>query len=186
MYRGKSFLNAFNEVKNKLNKPILFTEFGADSYNAITDKEDQKMQAFYMVENWKEIYENVAGLGKAENSIGGFTFQFSDGWWKHGQTTHLDTHDTSASWATAAYYLDYKEGHNNMNEEWFGICEKGPTNVKGLYTLYPRAAYYALKEAHQINPYSEGVTVDVITKHFNKIKLSEALLKSTKNKTSLD
>jgi hypothetical protein len=30
--------------------------------------------------------ENAAGLGKAGNSIGGFTFQFSDGWWKYGQT----------------------------------------------------------------------------------------------------
>ena len=32
-----------------------------------------------------------------------------------------------------------------MNEEWFGICAKGPSDVSGLYTLYPRAAYYALK-----------------------------------------
>ena len=60
-----------------------------------------------------------------------------------------------------------------MNEEWFGICAKGPTNKKGLYTLYPRAAYYALKEAHQINPYSKGVTADLISKHFSEINLSE-------------
>jgi hypothetical protein len=30
----------------------------------------------------EEIYQNAAGLGKAGNSMGGFTFQFSDGWWK--------------------------------------------------------------------------------------------------------
>jgi hypothetical protein len=27
-----------------------------------------------MVENWKEIYENAAGLGKAGNSMGGLLF----------------------------------------------------------------------------------------------------------------
>ncbi|ARV14429.1 glycoside hydrolase family 2 TIM barrel-domain containing protein [Polaribacter sp. SA4-12] len=186
MYRGKSFGDAFEKVKAKLNMPILFTEFGADAFNSIENKEDQKMQAFYMVENWKEIYQNAAGLGKAENSIGGFTFQFSDGWWKFGQTINLDKHDDNASWVGGGYDLDLIKGNKNMNEEWFGICAKGPTNEKGLYTLQPRAAYYALKEAHQINPYSKGVTADLIAKHFSKIKLSEALLKSTKNKTSLD
>ena len=133
-----------------------------------------------MVENWKEIYENAAGLGKSENCIGGFTFQFSDGWWKFGQTINLDKHDNNASWVGGGYDLDLIKGDKNMNEEWFGICAKGPTNKKGLYTLYPRAAYYALKEAHQINPYSKGVTADLISKHFSEINLSEALLKSTK------
>jgi hypothetical protein len=180
MYRGKSFRDAFNVVKKKLNIPILFTEFGADAFDAINNKEDQKKQAFYLVENWKEIYLNAAGLGKAENSIGGFTFQFSDGWWKYGQTINLDVHDNNASWATQAYDFDFKNGSNNMNEEWFGICSKGPTNNKGFYTLNPRAAYYVLKEAHQINPYSKGVTVDQILKHFNKIKLTDALLKVVK------
>jgi hypothetical protein len=45
---------------------------------------------------------------------------------------------------------------NNMNEEWFGICAKGPTNARGLYDLYPRAAYYVLREAHNVNPFAEG------------------------------
>ena len=153
MYRGKSFGDAFERASKELNKPIMFTEFGADAFNALTNQEDQKMQAFFMLENWKEIYQNAAGLGKANNSIGGFTFQFSDGWWKLGQTENLDVHDNGASWSNGGYYLDTKNGSNNMNEEWFGICAKGPTNSAGLYTLYPRAAYYALKQAHSINPY---------------------------------
>jgi len=98
MYRGKSFSDAFERVKKELDMPILFTEFGADAFNAVSNQEDQKMQAFYMVENWKEIYQNAAGLGKAGNAIGGFTFQFSDGWWKYGQTKNLEVHDNNASW----------------------------------------------------------------------------------------
>ena len=42
MYRGVSFGDAFQKVKDKLNKPMLFSEFGADAFNAIDNSEDQK------------------------------------------------------------------------------------------------------------------------------------------------
>jgi len=185
MYRGKSFTDAFERVKKELNMPILFTEFGADAFNVKYNKEDQEMQAFYLLENWKEIYQNAAGIGKSGNAIGGFTFQFSDGWWKYGQTKNLDIHDNNASWFNRGYNLDIVGSNNNMNEEWFGICAKGPTNTEGFYALYPRAAYYALKEAHQLNPYLEGVTATFITSYFSKIKLTDAVLKAIENKSSL-
>lgn len=185
MYRGKSFGDAFKRVKNELNMPIMFTEFGADAFNAVTNEEDQKMQAHFMVENWREIYQNAAGLGKAENSLGGFTFQFSDGWWKFGQTKDLDVHDNNASWSNGGYYIDFKEGKNNMNEEWFGICAKGPTNAAGLYTLYPRAAYYSLQEAHRINPFDEGVTSSSVAKHFSNISLMDGVLRARGGNASM-
>jgi hypothetical protein len=186
MYRGVSFGDAFDVVKQKLNKPILFTEFGADAFNALDNEEDQFSQAYYMVGNWKEIYENAAGLGKAGNSIGGFTFQFSDGWWKFGQTSNLDVHDNNASWSNGGYQRDFKAGENNMNEEWFGICAKGPTNERGLYTLYPRAAYYALKEAHRLNPYSPGTTTASVNAYFDNIQLMEAVLRARGDKAALE
>jgi hypothetical protein len=185
MYRGKSFTDAFERVKKELGMPILFTEFGADAFNAVSNEEDQKMQAFYMVENWKEIYQNAAGLGKAGNAIGGFTFQFSDGWWKYGQTKNLDVHDNNASWSNGGYYLDIKGSNNNMNEEWFGICAKGPTNSKGLYTLYPRAAYYNLKEVHSINPLEKGLTATSILNHFSKINLMDGVLRARGDKAAI-
>ena len=185
MYRGVSFGDAFERVKKEYNKPILFTEFGADAFNAIANEEDQQSQAYYMVGNWKEIYENAAGLGKAGNSLGGFTFQFSDGWWKYGQTTNLFIHDNNASWSNGGYREDYQEGENNMNEEWFGICAKGPTNERGLYQLYPRAAYYALKEAHGINPLAKGTTLSSIENCFSNILLMDAVLKARGDKAAL-
>lgn len=184
MYRGVSFGDAFERVKKEYGKPFMLTEFGADAFNAVQNQEDQESQAYYMVGNWKEIYANAAGLGKAQNSIGGFTFQFSDGWWKFGQTTNLDIHDNNASWANGGYQRDFKEGENNMNEEWFGICAKGPTNSKGLYTLYPRAAYYALKEVHLLNPLQLGTTSQTIEDHFDKITLVEATLKARGDKAA--
>ncbi|MFK2819586.1 glycoside hydrolase family 2 TIM barrel-domain containing protein [Flavobacteriaceae sp. LMIT009] len=185
VYRGVSFGDMFHEVKDKFNKPIMFTEFGSDAFNAINNQEDQKMQAFFMVGNWKEIYQNAAGNGKAGNSIGGFTFQFSDGWWKFGQTKNLDVHDNNASWSNGGYYIDLKPGQNNMNEEWFGICAKGPTNERGLYDLYPRAAYYSLKEAHQLDPYGEGVTSESIESYFSNINLMDAVLRARGDKAAL-
>jgi len=185
MYRGKSFGNAFEVIKQVYGKPVLFTEFGADAFNAIENQEDQKSQAFYMVNNWKDIYQNAAGLGKAGNSIGGFTFQFSDGWWKYGQTKNLDVHDSNASWSNPGYGRDHQEGNNNMNEEWFGVCAKGPTNSRGLYELYPRAAYYALKEAHKMNPYTDGVDAKFVDNYFNNISLMDAVLKARGDKAAM-
>jgi len=179
-YRGVSFGDMFQVVKDKLNKPIMFTEFGADAFSAVENAEDQRSQAYYMVGNWKEIYENAAGLGKVGNSVGGFTFQFSDGWWKFGFDDRKNAviHDNNASWSNGGYQSDFVEGENNMNEEWFGICAKGPTDSRGLYQLYPRAAYYALQETHSLNPLAPGMTVEKIENHFSNINLMDFVLKA--------
>lgn len=187
MYRGKSFVDAFTRVRDELDLPILFAEFGSDAFNARDNKEDQYMQAYYDVENWKDIYANVAGLGKAGNSLGGFTFQFSDGWWKYAQTKNLEVHDNVASWSNGGYNMDQaKEGDNNMNEEWFGICAKGPTSPSGLYTLYPRAAYYALQDVHAFNPYAPGVTAASLDQYFNSINIMGATLKARGDKAAFE
>lgn len=185
VYRGVSFGDLFERVKNEYGKPVLFTEFGADAFNVLSNQEDQNAQAFYLKGNWKEIYENAAGLGKTGNAIGGYTFQFSDGWWKYGQTKNLDTHDSNASWSNGGYQKDYVEGQNNMNEEWFGICAKGPTNEKGHYQLYPRAAYYVLKNIHKLNPFQEGVNKQVVNSHFGEANLMDAVLRARADKAAL-
>jgi len=185
VYRGVSFGDLFERVKKEYGKPVLFTEFGADAFNVQTNQEDQNAQAFYLKGNWKEIYENAAGIGKTGNAIGGYTFQFSDGWWKYGQTKNLDLHDSNASWSNGGYQKDYTEGQNNMNEEWFGICAKGPTNEKGHYQLYPRAAYYVLKDIHKLNPFKEGVSNQVISTHFNETNLMDAALRARGDKAAL-
>ena len=188
MYRGVSFVDAFDRVKKELNKPILFTEFGADAFNALTNEEDQYSQAYYMVGNWKEIYQNAYGMGKANNAIGGFTFQSSDGWFKSGfnDRKNADVHDSEAAWPSNGYSRDQaKPGDKNMNEEWFGICAKGPTNTRGLYKLYPRAAYYALKEVHQLNPYDQGVNGEFVENYFNNVNLMDAVLKARGDKAAM-
>jgi hypothetical protein len=186
VYRGKSFGDLFERVKKEYGKPVLFTEFGADAYNEVANQEDQYSQSFYLLNNWKEIYENAAGLSKAENSLGGFTFQFSDGWWKYKQSSNLEVHDANASWSNGGYTRDYVKGENNMNEEWFGICAKGPTNEKGLYELYPRSAYYVLKEVNEFNPYASGNSLATIDNKFDNIQIMDATLRARGDKASLE
>lgn len=186
VYRGVSFGDLFERVKKEYGKPVFFTEFGADAFNVSTNAEDQSSQAFYLKGNWKEIYENAAGMGKAGNSLGGFTFQFSDGWWKYAQTKNLDVHDNNASWSNGGYQKDYTEGENNMNEEWFGICAKGATNEKGFYQLYPRSSYYMLKEIHRFNPYSSGASLSSLNSYFNDVQLTDASLRARADKAALE
>ena len=182
-YRGITFTDLYDRAKKELNMPILLTEFGSDAYNTLANQEDQDYQAKVLLSNWKEIYSNADGLGKNNNSIGGFTFQFSDGWWKTGQTINLDEHDVTASWSNGGYTNDYIVGENNMNEEWFGICAKGQTNERGVYDLYPRAAYYALQSAHQFNPYT--ATSTSLNNIFNSISVADANLKARGDKAAL-
>jgi exo-beta-1,3-glucanase (GH17 family) len=182
VYRGISFGDVFERVKKEYGKPVLFTEFGSDAYNAVAHKDEQNAQAFIVKENWREIYANATGMGKTGNCIGGFTFQFSDGWWKFAQTSNLSIHDDNASWSNGGYGFDFIKGKNNMNEEWFGICAKGPANDKGLYPLFPPTAYYTLKEVHQFNPYTDGTTLTTLNNYFNSIQPTNAILKVGKSK----
>lgn len=184
-YRGESFGDLFSRVKNEYGKPVLFTEFGSDAYNAVTQKEAQKEQADILLKNWAEIYLNAAGVGNSGNSLGGFTFQFSDGWWKFMQNSNLDVHDTNASWANGGYLFDYLKGANNMNEEWFGICAKGKPDSRGIYEVYPRAAYYVLKDVHRINPYAPNTTTASILNKISEINVMSSVLSARSDKAAL-
>ena len=185
-YRGISFGNAFQEVKDKLGLPLMFTEFGADAWNAREGSEDQFDQARFLLGEWQEIYEQSAGKGRVGNAIGGFTFQWSDGWWKTGQTERLDIHDVSGAWANGGYDYDYVAGgEGNMNEEWWGITAKGPPDARGLFQLYPRAAYYALQQAHALRVYAPGTDLAAIRTHFRAIDPTAMVLRARGDQAAL-
>jgi len=185
VYRGISARDLFDVVSEKLGMPVLLTEFGADAFNARTLQEDQATQARYLVGQWRELYEQSAGKGRAGNAIGGFTFQWSDGWWKYQQDSRLDVHDTHASWPNGGYPEDYEEGANNMNEEWWGITAKGRPDHRGLYSVYPRAAYYALRQAFALDAYAPGTDRAAIAAHFRAIRPRVAELQARGDKAAL-
>jgi len=170
VYRGISSRDLFDRVADELGVPLVYSEFGSDAYNAREGREDPLMQAKYLHGLWQEIYEHSAGKGRAGNAIGGFIFQWSDGWWKFRQEENLELHDTNASWPNKAYPDDYVEGGNNMNEEWFGITAKTPPDPKGLFDVQPRTAYWMLKDVFRLDPYAQSTTLDTIDAHFEAIR----------------
>ncbi len=153
VYRGKSFTGLWKDVDEKLDIPVVLMEFGSDAFNARTNSEDQVSQAYFIKDQWQELYNKSYGNGEEGNSIGGTVFEWRDEWWKYKQTENLDTQDNNASWANGGYPFDFVEGQNNMNEEWWGIARLGTANSEGVYTAEPRMAYDVLKEVWSIDPY---------------------------------
>jgi hypothetical protein len=185
VYRGISSGDLFKVVHDKLGIPVMYTEFGSDAFNARDHREDQAMQAKYLIGLWREIYEKTAGHGQEGNAIGGCVFQWSDGWWKYKQEERLDIHDANASWPDGGYADDYVKGENNMNEEWWGICAKGAPDSRGLFEEYPRAAYYALQKVFTLDPYAPGTGNDVIARHFAGITPGVASLQARGDRAAL-
>ena len=143
VYRGWKFYDAFYEdVLTKLDKPAVFTECGADAFNALTQKEDQWAQLQYFKSQWEEVYQEGYGKGRHQNILGAFVFEWIDEWWKIYQWKDLEIHNANASWANSGYSLDFKEGTNNMNEEWFGLCAISTQTLNGVNKRVPRAVYY--------------------------------------------
>ncbi len=151
IYRGKTFGNLFKSLKATFDKPIVLSEFGADSYDAYLKKEDQNMQAFFVESQWKQIYENVANYNEGQgNCLGGVMFEWSDEWWKHSEYDQegWKVHDTGSNWSNGSYYFDIKAEKNmNMNEEWFGLVSLSPDEKEfGLDKRIPKKAYYVIRE----------------------------------------
>jgi beta-galactosidase len=169
VYRGRSSRDLFAEVSEKLDIPFFYSEFGADAYDAKNRREDGVTQASYVLDLWEELYVQSHGKGRVGNAIGGYTFQWTDGWWKYLQETNLDVHDATASWSNKAYIEDWQPNANNMNEEWFGICAKGPPDESGRFHVLPRPAYYALRDAYKLDVYTAGLTIEQIEEHFDAI-----------------
>jgi hypothetical protein len=185
VYRGISARDLYQVVKEKLGIPVMYTEFGCDAFNARDMREDQAMQAKYLIGQWHEIYQQSAGHGRVGNAIGGCIFQWSDGWWKYKQEERLDVHDTNASWPDGGFEDDFAKGENNMNEEWWGICAKGFPDGRSLYELYPRAAYYAMRKVFALDPYAKSATDEAIASHFAAITPGVAALEARGDRAAL-
>lgn len=150
IYRGKTFGNLFASLKSIFDKPLLLSEFGADSYDAYLNKDDQNMQAFFLESQWRQVYENAADSKKgAGNCIGGTMFEWTDEWWKHNESDAeaWKVHNIEAGWSSGSYYFDIKAPRNmNMNEEHFGIVALSEELENGLNKRVPKKSYYVIRE----------------------------------------
>lgn len=149
-YRGKNFGNLFRSLRTTFDRPVVISEFGADSYDAYLKKEDQNMQAFFLESQWRQIYENLGSNKKnSGNCLGGFIFEWTDEWWKNNESCSdsWKEHDVGSNWSNGSYYFDiHAPGNKNMNEEWFGIVALSEEMENGLHKRIPRKAFYIIRE----------------------------------------
>ncbi len=124
-YRGeRGFSSLWEEVSIQADRAVFISEYGAPAY--LSDKplkDGEEAQERYHKGCWIDIDENKAGKG-AGNSLGGFVFEWLDGWWKCGDDVKTgkhfskDEHDTeklgSGPFADGWGY-----------SEWFGIIGHG-------------------------------------------------------------
>lgn len=147
-YRGPSFGNLFRQVKQKFDKPVLMIEYGADSFNALKRDPDEKNQAQFLQEQWKDIARN-SDPARGGNCLGGVVFEWNDEWWKGNENLpHTwSVHEEAGHWANASYYYDAEVSDRmNMNEEWFGIVSLEPSSDEGgMDKRVPKKAYKTLQ-----------------------------------------
>ncbi|MBI2095685.1 MAG: hypothetical protein HYT89_05915 [Candidatus Omnitrophica bacterium] len=148
-YRGPGFGNLFRQVKQQFDRPVLLTEWGADSYNAQVGAPDEESQAQFLKLQWKDIERNSDPKKGEGNCLGGTLFEWSDEWWKGNENLpHTwSVQDTAGHWGNASYYTDAEAiGRMNMNEEWWGIVALDPkTSADGNNARLPKKAYFVLK-----------------------------------------
>ncbi len=174
VYRGRSAGDLYARVAATLGVPVLYTEFGADAFDARRGREDPLTQAELLLDQWEDVYAHTRGHDVG-NAIGGFVFQWADGWWKTGQDARLDVHDTHASWSNGGYPADHAPGRDNMNEEWFGVAARLPDDGTGQHGLVLRPAYPALRDAWTLDPYAPETDATTIARHFEAITPAVAL-----------
>ncbi len=140
-YLGEDGFGAtWEKVSQNMNRPVVITEFGCDSYWSERGI-DEGAQAQYLVGNWRDIIYNSAGHEGVGNSIGGFVFEWVDEWWKH--TINYFEDSPANQCIEAVFPMPFPDGY--AQEEWFGITSQGNgTNSPFLRAM--KKSYYILKD----------------------------------------
>ena len=111
-YRGASFGDLFDRWASLSPRPMWVSEYGADSFSAVLDAEDEDTQASEVAQLAAEIASHAAASGGT--CLGGCAFEWADEWWKHGPGAPTK-HDAVSTWSQAGYVDEA------MHEEWF-VC----------------------------------------------------------------
>ncbi len=115
VYRWDESYKAVEEFRRRSNKPVYFSELGADSYMTVSKfgynkGPNQKAQA----DATEKILKAV--MIPKPPSMGVVVFSFTDGWWKAGYAERQDV----GGWAPGSSGVPYD---GTANEEFWGIVD---------------------------------------------------------------
>ncbi|MFH1368546.1 MAG: glycoside hydrolase family 2 TIM barrel-domain containing protein [Elusimicrobiota bacterium] len=129
------FGTLWGRVSNAFDRPVLITEYGADSYNQANQAVDEDFQALYHARSWQDIVDNSYAGHKNGNAIGGVAFCWMDKWWLCGSPL---VHDAElGAWPGPS-------NDGKYNDEWIGICGQGDGS-KSPFIRRPKKVYFTYK-----------------------------------------
>lgn len=129
-------ISLYTTAQEKFDRPIFFTEYGADAYHYNVGVNERE-QAEYHEGCWKDVVYNSAGEPGKGVVLGGLIFEWLDEWWKAPGDSNFN-HDTQPQfWMGSA-----PDGWSH--EEWYGICGQGNGN-NSPFLREVRQAYYSYK-----------------------------------------
>jgi hypothetical protein len=135
VYSQPGFFNRFTNwrllaQRTGIQKPIFFSEYGADAFDNRAGRPDEAAQAAALRRQTLEIRGQSSAKNPALPCLGGTPFEWNDEWWKRGSAGAQDN-DGFANQGVAADQF--------ANEEWWGVVD---------IDRKPRAAYQVLKELY--------------------------------------
>lgn len=115
VYRWDESHTALEDFAQRCDKPVYFSELGADSYMAVSqlgyeEGENQRAQA----DATQNLLEHI--LTDSTRAAGVAVFSFTDGWWKAGQPDQQDI----GGWAPGSSGVPYDA---TANEEYWGLVD---------------------------------------------------------------
>lgn len=173
-YQGRTFSSVWSQSR-KIGKPFLITEFGYDSFNTKKGIEDEDMQSRFILSLWKDIEKNTYIGSKDSVSIGGCIFEWTDEWWKGGDSS---SQETNGQWVNSAW-PDFVPDKPNVQEAWFGVMKVEKSANSLIDNRIPKQTYFDLKkvwntkasgpvapettqtESQSVSSTQEAVTTDV-------------------------
>lgn len=147
------FSTIWNRVRKELDRPVLITEYGCDSYNEKKREEDETYQAGYHRRAWRDIETNSYLGEKAGNAIGGVIFCWLDKWWVCGASSKHDIEQ--GKWRGP-------KADGFFHDEWLGMCGQGK-GTRSPFLRQPRKVYYLYRDELWGDPEasSESDPVDI-------------------------
>lgn len=115
VYRWDESHTALGDFAQRSDKPVYFSELGADSYMAVgqlgyAQGENQRAQA----DATQNLLEHI--LTDSSQVAGVSIFSFTDGWWKAGEPEQQD----AGGWAPGSSGVPYDA---TANEEYWGLVD---------------------------------------------------------------
>ena len=140
---NESLEGVFQDIRRKTAKPFLISAFGIDAYDGENQLEDPEVQAASARARAIDIQARIGSSFLP--LLGGLWAGFVDEWWRGGANSRQDF-----SGAPNERFPDKR-----LHPEWMGLFTARTTALRGLDSLRPRPAYFALAEQWAGSPPDE-------------------------------